>query len=343
MRSNVFPDEYHDRNGVLFPRDADQHRAMSGETEIEKKIADIVSSSNDVSSLSTELRSRIEDHATLYEFSPKRNNLLRPLSGLLKGKILEIGAGTGAITRFLGESGAEVIGVERSSTRAAIARSRNRDLGNVRLVSDDIENISFRQKFDVVTLIGAVGHRNAFELSPELLSIARRNLKDGGTFVLAMENQLGLKYFAGAKEDDWPSPFIGINDQLERSVGFALGRTELRTMLAEAGFKSLSWFYPFPDFRLPTTILSEAAFQNPGAHDLSPLFSGSNFDDPKGARPGTFSLDRAWGLIARNGLAEDLANSFLIVCRTSDAGSRAPAAGDKAIAWHYSVDRKSVV
>jgi len=44
-------------------------------------------------------------------------------------------------------------------------------------------------------------------------------------------------------------------------------------------------------------------------------------------------------LIARNGLAEDLANSFLIVCRTSDAGSRAPAAGDKAIAWHYSVDR----
>jgi SAM-dependent methyltransferase len=333
MRSKIFPDEYDEHDGVLFPSAGREAQNRSELDDVEGKISEVVSSSTDVSSLSLGLRSRIDDPTTLYQFSPKRSNLLRPLSALLKGRILEIGAGFGSITRFLGESGAGVIAVEESPSRASVARQRTRDLPNVRIVSDDINSMSFHEKFDVITLVGAVGYRDPRGISPELLKTIGELLDDRGTLIVAVENKLGLKYFAGAKEDQWPAPFTGINDQ---SDGF--GRGELQRILRDAGFGHCDWFYPFPDFKLPTTILSEAAFQNPGAYDLSPLFVGSNFDDPKGARPGTFALDRAWGVVARNGLTEDLANSFLIACRRSE-DTRAPATTPNAIAWHYSVDR----
>lgn len=338
MSSKTFPDEYHEYEGILFPTDRPEMN-HSEESGVEKRILDQISSAKDVSSLSVELRNRISDNDTLYQFSPRRSNLLRPLAGLMRGRILEIGSGFGSITRFLGESGAEVIGVEENPIRARIARERTRDLGNVSIVSDDIQRISFKEKFDVITLIGAVGYKSVLGMSPELLSTIRRNLRDSGTLIVAIENQLGLKYFAGAKEAFRSSPFTGINDQIDDAGPAPVGRTELARRLRDAGFAHCSWFYPFPDYKLPTTVLGEGALRDPGANDLSPLFASSNFDDPQGARPGTFSLDRAWGLVARNGLAEDLANSFLVACRLSDDRSPDPVTGSKSIAWHYSVDR----
>ena len=79
---------------------------------VEEKIAAIVSAASDVSLFSEELRVACTDWVTNCHLHVTRANLLRPFRSLLTGKVLEIGAGCGALTRYLGECGAEVIALE---------------------------------------------------------------------------------------------------------------------------------------------------------------------------------------------------------------------------------------
>ncbi len=72
---------------------------------LDERIAGIVNGLADPSSLSSELRAAITDWPSQYHLSAKRANLLRPFAEDLRGKrVLEIGAGYGAITRYLGET-----------------------------------------------------------------------------------------------------------------------------------------------------------------------------------------------------------------------------------------------
>ena len=97
--------------------------------EVEARIAGIINKASDISVLSAELASFCNDWPTTYHLSRKRANLLRPLENYFRGKsVLEIGAGCGAITRYLGEIGAEVLALEGSLRRAPIVASRCRGL-----------------------------------------------------------------------------------------------------------------------------------------------------------------------------------------------------------------------
>src|SRR5262245_45720380 len=109
------------------------HIPYSDGDDVENQIYEALRKCKDVSVLSEELESHIFNWPSLYFFSKKRANLLRPFASLLKGKtILEIGCGAGSISRFLGECGAVVHAIEPSFRRAAIAAERCRDLPNVK-------------------------------------------------------------------------------------------------------------------------------------------------------------------------------------------------------------------
>lgn len=92
----------------------------------EQRLARIVGSANDLSTFSSELRNQCLDWLTIYHLSSQRGNVLRPFERQLKGRVLEIGAGCGAISRFLGENGGQILALEgspeeRLSPRAAPA------------------------------------------------------------------------------------------------------------------------------------------------------------------------------------------------------------------------------
>ena len=100
----------------------------------EKKLFQILSTSDDLSSSSAELERQIVDWPTEYHLSSARSNLLRPLN--LNGitRVLELGCGCGSISRFLGEQeGVQVDAIEGSPTRAGLASLRCRDLPNVNI------------------------------------------------------------------------------------------------------------------------------------------------------------------------------------------------------------------
>ena len=208
--------------------------------EVEERIAAIINEATDLSILSTDLRQHCTDWPSLYHLTSARANILRPFEADLRGDVLEIGAGCGAITRFLGECGGNVLALEGSPRRAAIAKSRVRDLPNVAVVSDELNQFRHDRQFDVITLIGVLEYANLFNagVNPALTMLEQvySLLKPDGRLIIAIENQFGLKYFAGAPEDHLTIPMYGIEGRYRREQPQTFGRQALARVLAQAGF-----------------------------------------------------------------------------------------------------------
>jgi len=130
--------------------------------ETEQRIAGAINQASDISVLSTELHQHCTDWPSLYHLSGTRANIMRPFENVLKGAVLEIGAGCGAITRYLGECGVNILALEGSPRRAAIARSRTRDLESVTVLAEKFDEFQCDHQFNVITLIGVLEYANLF-------------------------------------------------------------------------------------------------------------------------------------------------------------------------------------
>ncbi len=123
--------------------------------------------------------------------SSQRANVLRPFENLLKGKVLEIGAGCGAISRFLGETGGQILSLEGSPRRASIAASRTRDLPNVTVLAERFDEFNTDERFDAITLIGVLEYASMFSdhenPSQKMLERIRSLLKPDGHLFIAIE------------------------------------------------------------------------------------------------------------------------------------------------------------
>ncbi|CAD84395.1 MULTISPECIES: methyltransferase [Nitrosomonas] len=313
--------------------------AYSDGDEVEQRIASIINEASDLGVLSSELRQHCTDWPSLYHLSGTRANILRPFENDLHGDILEIGAGCGAITRYLGECGGNVLALEGSPRRAAIARARTRDLQNVTVVSDRFDLFSADQKFDAITLIGVLEYANLFTPgeSPALnmLERVRALLKPEGKLFIAIENQLGLKYFAGAPEDHLGQPMYGIEGRYRNDQPQTFGRIILAEMLKEAGFSACDFLAPFPDYKLPVSVITERGFKTE-KFDAAAFAWQSVHRDPQLPPILAFSPELVWPTLAQNGLALDLANSFLIVASSNKESNLE----SSTLAWHFTTERK---
>ena len=306
---------------------------------IEERVANIVSQARDLTVLSTELRQHCVDWASLYHLGSSRANILRPFQFLLQGAdVLEIGAGCGAITRYLGECGANVLALEGTLRRASITRSRTRDLPNVAVVADSFIDFDCSQRFDLISLIGVLEYTNMFvpgESPAELmLERVRGMLKPGGKLIVAIENQLGLKYFAGAAEDHLGQAMYGIEGRYEKDQPQTFGRKALAGMMQRSGMARVEFMVPFPDYKLPASIVTAAGFATEG-FDASAFAWQAVRRDPQLPGLMNFSMELAWPIIFDNEIALDLANSFLIVASPKDCGILDP----NTLAFHYSTER----
>lgn len=309
-------------------------------TEVEERLLSVIKHATGVSSSSQELIAAIEDWPSEYHLSPVRHNLLRFLELGPTHRILELGCGCGAITRHLGETGATVVAVEGSARRAQIAAVRCRDLANVSIYCDNLVDFSSEDKFDFVTLIGVLEYAPKFIESDDpvnrCLGHARSFLKEDGALILAIENQLGLKYFNGCAEDHLGTPFHGITDLYGTGEPVTFGRRALMQKLEQAGFVRQTFLFPFPDYKLPELLISEAALSHPTflVADLLHRCSAPQhcFNNLR-----SFFEPLAWRAIANNNLIADLANSFLVIASQENTSHRLPARDW--LASHYTANR----
>jgi SAM-dependent methyltransferase len=278
---------------------------------------------SDLSSTSDELAETAQGWAETYHLSTARANVVRCFDLPSGAKVLEIGAGCGAITRYLGEIGAIVDAVEPVPARAAVARARTADLPDVEVFIGSMDDVPAEPTYDVVIVIGVLEYVGAGTADPRpyaaFLDGIRQRLVPGGTLLLAIENKLGVKYLAGSPEDHSGRIFDGVEGYPgDDSPARTFSRHELVRMLADAGLDAAS-YVAFPDYKMTRTVMATDVPDELA----SLLYRIPNFPSPdRGvARPKLFDERAAWRSAVQAGLAGDMGNSLVLVAHKGEPQS----------------------
>lgn len=205
-----------------------------------------------------------------YHFSPLRSNIIDWIPFKKTDKILEIGAGCGAVTGALVKRAGSVTCVDLSRKRSLVNAYRNRDMDNITIMVGNFKDIEphLDTDYDYVLLIGVFEYGQAYigGASPyeDFMKICSRHRKAEGSLVIAIENKFGLKYWAGCREDHLGTYFSGLEGYHEGGSARTFTRHGLEKILASAGIESYAFYYPYPDYKFPTTIYSDAYLPKKG-------------------------------------------------------------------------------
>lgn len=144
----------------------------------------ILARAADRSALSDELHFAAATAGERYQLDRSRANILRALDLPASADALELDAGAGALTRYLGETVNEVHALERDPELLGRARSRCADLPNVRLAAES-PGTPRHATYDLVFALGESG--SDVVDSPGHLDTLRERLRPGGQLCVAFD------------------------------------------------------------------------------------------------------------------------------------------------------------
>ena len=257
--------------------------------------------------------------SVMYHLSQERENICSFLPIKKTDRVLEIGAGCGAVTGCLSRLAGHVTCIELSKKRSTINAVRHRLLDNIDIIVGNFEDVEqdIEEKYDYITLIGvleyAASYINSKDPYHDILRRVKSHLKEDGCLVIAIENQLGLKYFAGCREDHTGRFYDGIEGYRETEGVRTFSKKGLENLLKESGYSGM-FYYPYPDYKLPNTIYSDNWLPKEGELDQNLR----NFDAD---RLLTFDESRVFDTLIRNGSFPEFSNSFLVIARREEAGT----------------------
>lgn len=313
IRSVVSNEVAEDASGVWILAGHEKFGYSDG-AESEAYLERAFRESKDLTSGSAELESWIKDWPSEYHLTSRRAQLLSGFEFNRSMKVLEVGCGCGAITRFLGETFDDVVSVEGSISRARLARLRTRDLPHVTVISAPFQAMKFARKFDIVFCIGVYEYSRSFvdDADPydSVLAYFRELLNPGGILVLAIENQFGLKYFSGLSEDHLGTAYSGIEGyHTEPNKVRTFGRVELERNILRH-FAAVRFFYPYPDYKIPSCVVDEEFLKSGG---MGELVAGRGARDYSRPNMPAWAMTDATLELARNDALPFFSNSFLVV------------------------------
>lgn len=299
-------------------REPDRQVHYSDGDAAERDVLNAITNAADVSLESVELMQKVKDLPSYNHLGIGRSVILRCLDLPVESRVLELGAGCGAITRYLGETFASVEAIEASPIRARIALERCRGLDNVSVVCKNLRNENFSPEYDIAVIVGVLEYAPVFIYPNKLprdaclrfLKLARSALNENGNLVLAIENRIGLDYWAGAPEKHTGRPYDGIHDYPNAGSPVTFTRTELQDLLADAGFSRTAFYFCYPDYHHARTILSSTG-------DEKELFLHNWLDFPdfahSNSRKPAFNRSIAAKSLGECGMLREFANAFLVV------------------------------
>ena len=256
-----------------------------------------------------ELSSEQVSFPVIYHFSDLRANILNWYPIKKSDSVLEIGAGCGAITGTLCEKAGQVTSVELSKRRAQINYYRNEKKDNLTIMVGNLNDMNLGQQYDYVVVNGVLEYAMSFTEGDTpyetFLGKMGSYLKNTGKLLIAIENKLGMKYFAGAPEDHTDIPFFGINGYSENHSVRTFSKTELQELVKKSGFPFQKFYYPYPDYKFPTEIFTDASLTTNHYGKNYPIYTDKTVD--------LFSESAGIEAMKKEQIADRFVNSFLLV------------------------------
>lgn len=248
----------------------------------------------------------------LYHFSHMRTNILEwvPFEG--NEEVLEVGSGCGAITGALADKAGAVTCIDLSKKRSMINAYRNRERDHIAIMVGNFQDIEKRLtgQYDIITLIGVFEYASSYiggkQPYVSFLEKMKRLLKPGGKILVAIENRLGLKYWAGATEDHVGELFEGLEGYPKTGYAKTFSQPELNRIMEQAGFLKYTYFYPYPDYKLPTVIYSDDYLPKVGELSQNKV----NFDRH---RVSLFQEEQVFDSLIEDGLFPLYSNSYFVI------------------------------
>lgn len=269
-----------------------------------------------------------------FHLSPARANLLRhlDLSGLA---ILELDAGCGGLSRYLGEEAASLVAVESSPEQREALAERLRGLPQARVAASLDEVLEGDGLFDLVVLVEPAGAPSAEDFDRRLAAAAAR-LRPGGLVALACSNRLGLGQLAGQPARGSGAYFAG----LAGDEGAGRSRLEWRRSLDGLGLAVKAEYLLSPEIWLPSCVL-DPELVAADAELAADLLCHLPFADPH--LPAFPLLPPALlaESLARGGLLADLAPGYLWLCgRSASSALVSRLRGEAELGWHFAAERQ---
>lgn len=249
-------------------------------------------------------------------------------------RVLEIGAGFGALTGLLCDKCSYVAATERSAVRAEAIVRRWSDKENLHVFHGEWSELDFGMKFDYIVLTGilerACGGSGERQEYVNYLKKVYSLLDADGILLLAVNNRMGLRYFCGAREPHGGGAFAGINHYPNGTRGYSFSRKELQDIVGKAGFCQTHFYYPLPDYQFPQLIYSDDYLPEQNLSErLIPYYENHN---------SLVAVEQdLYAEVVENGVFPFFANSFLAECRRRDLNGEAPSV--RAVYAAVSTDR----
>ncbi|MCM1174459.1 MAG: class I SAM-dependent methyltransferase [Blautia sp.] len=268
----------------------------------------------------------------LYHLSALRENIVEWLPIDKSGKVLEVGSGCGAITGALARKAGEVTCVDLSRKRSLINAYRHMDCGNVTIHVGNFQDIEpdLPCDYDYICLIGVFEYGQAYIDSEtpyeDFLRIIGKHKKNNGRIVIAIENKLGLKYWAGCKEDHLGTWFSSLEDYPEGGAVRTFTRDGLVKVAEKCGFSDVSVYYPYPDYKFMTSLYSDSRLPKPG--ELS-----SNLRNFDRERLQLFDEKLVFDTLIKEGQFPLFSNSYLMILGEAPEVKYARYSNDRADAF----------
>ena len=278
--------------------------------DIEEKILQIVQEGKSLEA------SGDRSFSVWYHLSPVRENILSWYPFREGASALEIGAGPGAITGLLCRRCRRVTSVELSQRRAGINFERNRERDNLTIMVGNLNDMVFPEKFDYVILNGVFEYAGSFTEGEDpygtFLKRCAGYLKEDGLLLIAIENRLGLKYFAGAPEDHTDNYMEGLKNYPGNPSVHTFSKNEWEELCGRCHLPYRKFYYPYPDYKFPNEIFTGQMLRADG-------FTRNAWNFNPG-RLALFDEQEMGRTLCRAGVMECFMNSFLIEAGSGRAG-----------------------
>lgn len=238
-------------------------------------------------------------------FAEERQNIVDFFDINKNHCVLELNSEAGIITSKLAEKAKWVTSIEQDETYYRAAKLLNNTDGNITFENEDIRSfvLQCKEKYDFIFII----NRLYEVINDDLLTNVCNLLSESGKLVIATDNKLGLKYWAGCQESLNGGFFTGLeNYQLINTNKKLYSKKEIANILKRKGIGNYRFYYPYPDYKFPVSVFSDKRLPKHGELD-------NNIRDFEGERYLLFDEKKVFDTIIEEELFPIYSNSYLVV------------------------------